>query len=65
MPAADDPIAFLPGLSPVIEARFDEALMSSDGGLLALPDVLPPASTIRGQWNASCIRSMRSCAFVC
>lgn len=40
MTAANDPIASLPGLSPVIEARFDEALMSSDSGLLALPDVL-------------------------
>ncbi|GBQ20035.1 transposase [Gluconacetobacter sacchari DSM 12717] len=43
MPATVEPIAFLPGLSPVcgkpIEARFDEALMSSDGGLLALREI--------------------------
>ena len=40
MPATPEPPPILPGLSPIrgkpIEARFDGALMSSDGGLLAL-----------------------------
>ena len=39
MPASDDATAILPGLSPIrrraIEACFDGALMSSDGGQLA------------------------------
>ena len=43
MPASDDPTAILPGLSPVrgraIEARFDGALMSSDGGVLVLREI--------------------------
>lgn len=43
MPATAERIAFLPALSPVcgkpIEARFDEALTSSDGGLLALREI--------------------------
>ena len=43
MPATSEPIPILPGLSPIggkaIEARFDGALMSSDGGLLALREV--------------------------
>ncbi len=43
MPASDDATAILPGLSPIrgraIEARFDGALMSSDGGLLVLREV--------------------------
>ena len=40
MPVKVDSTPMLPGLSPVcgktIEARFDGACMSSDGGLLAL-----------------------------
>jgi hypothetical protein len=43
MPADDEATAILPGLSPIsgrqIEARFDGALMSSDGGLLVLREV--------------------------
>ena len=43
MPANDEATAILPGLSPIcgrqIEARFDGALMSSDGGLLVLREV--------------------------
>ena len=43
MPASADAIPMLPGLSPIhgrtIEARFDAALMSSDGGLLALREI--------------------------
>jgi hypothetical protein len=43
MPANDETTATLPGLSPIrgrqIEARFDTALMSSDGGLLLLREV--------------------------
>jgi hypothetical protein len=40
MPATAEPAPVLPGLSPIcgrpIEARFDAALTSSDGGLLVL-----------------------------
>ena len=43
MPASADAIPMLPGLSPIhgrpIEARFDGALMSSDGGLLVLREI--------------------------
>ena len=43
MPANDDSTPTLPGLSPIcgkpIVARFDGALLSSDGGLLALREV--------------------------
>jgi hypothetical protein len=43
MPVTVEPTLYLPGLSPVrgkaIEARFDGACMSSDGGLLALREV--------------------------
>ena len=43
MPASADAIPMLPGLSPIhgrpVEARFDGALMSSDGGLLVLREV--------------------------
>src|SRR3954469_21109779 len=43
MPAKDKAIAILPGLSPIhgraIEARFDSAMMSSDGGLLVLREI--------------------------
>ena len=43
MPASADVIPMLPGLSPIhgrtIEAWFDAALMSSDGGLLALREI--------------------------
>ena len=43
MPASDEATAILPSLSPIrgraIEARFDGALMSSDGGLLVLREV--------------------------
>ncbi|CAH2606000.1 protein of unknown function (plasmid) [Rhodovastum atsumiense] len=43
MPAITEPTPILPGLSPIcgrpIEARFDAALMSSDGGLLVLREV--------------------------
>jgi hypothetical protein len=43
MPATAESTPALPGLSPIrgkpIEARFDGALMSSDGGLLALREV--------------------------
>ena len=56
MPATDVATAILPGLSPIcgrqIEARFDDALMSSDDGLLVLREVeqrlvLPRRSKIR------------------
>jgi hypothetical protein len=43
MPASADPTPILRGLSPIhghaIEARFDAALMSSDGGLLMLREI--------------------------
>jgi len=43
MPASDEATPILPGLSPIcgrpIAARFDGALLSSDGGLLALREV--------------------------
>lgn len=43
MPAIADATPILPGLSPIhgrpIEARFDAALMSSDGGLLVLREI--------------------------
>ena len=43
MPASVDGIPMPPGWSPIrsraIEARFDAALMSSDGGLLALREI--------------------------
>ena len=43
MPASDQTTPILPGLSPIcgraIEARFDGALMSSDGGLLVLREI--------------------------
>jgi hypothetical protein len=43
MPATSEPAPILPGLSPIggkpIEARFDGALMSSDGGLLVLREI--------------------------
>src|SRR4051812_17987449 len=43
MPASDQATPILPGLSPIhgreIEARFDAALMSSDGGLLVLREI--------------------------
>lgn len=43
MAASDEATPILPGLSPIcgrpIEARFDEPLMSSDGGLLVLREV--------------------------
>src|SRR4051794_22104719 len=43
MPATDEVTAILPGLSPIhgraIEARFDSAMMSSDGGLLVLREI--------------------------
>ena len=43
MPASDQAIPVLPGLSPIcgrpIEARFDGGLMSSDGGLLVLRQI--------------------------
>ena len=61
MPVKVEPTLMLPGLSPVggkaIEARFDGACMSSDGGLLALREVeqrLAIASRLAG-----CIRDPR------
>jgi len=43
MPASAEATSMLPGLSPLhgraIEARFDAALMSSDGGLLILREI--------------------------
>jgi hypothetical protein len=43
MPASNQATAILPGLSPIggrpIEAKFDAALMSSDGGLLLLREI--------------------------
>ena len=43
MPASDEASPILPGLSPIcgrpIAARFDGALLSSDGGLLLLREV--------------------------
>ena len=43
MPATDEATPILPGLSPIlgraIEARFDGAMMSSDGGLLVLREI--------------------------
>src|SRR5437764_1816362 len=43
MPAKDEAIAILPGLSPIqgraMGARFDSAMMSWDGGLLVLREI--------------------------
>ncbi len=62
MPASNDATAILPGLSPIcgraIEARFDGALMSSDGGLLVLREVEQRLG-IAGRL-AACIRDPRA-----
>ena len=64
MPASDQATPILPGLSPIrgreIEARFDGALMSSDGGLLVLRETeqrlgiarRPPVSCVDGPLDA-------------
>ena len=61
MPASDEPTAILPGLSPIcgraIEARFDGALISSDGGLLVLREVEQRLGT--AQRLAACIREAK------
>jgi hypothetical protein len=60
MPATPEPTPILPGLSPIrgkpIEARFDGALMSSDGGLLAqserpMPYQHPPWAKRNAPWH--------------
>ena len=62
MPATVETTAILPGLSPIcgrtIEARFDGALMSSDGGLLVLREVEQRLG-IAGRL-ANCIRDPRA-----
>ena len=62
MPATPEPTPILPGLSPIrgkpIEARFDGALMSSDGGLLALREVERRLGIARRL--AACIRDPRA-----
>src|SRR4051794_12995333 len=62
MPASDQATAILPGLSPIcgreIEARFDGALMSSDGGLLVLREIEQRLG-IAGRL-AACIRDPRA-----
>ena len=62
MPAIDEPTPILPGLSPIrgraIEARFDAALMSSDGGLLVLREVEQRLGIARRL--AACIRDPRA-----
>src|SRR3954470_7387070 len=62
MPASDQATAILPGVSPIcgreIEARFDGALMSSDGGLLVLREIEQRLG-IAGRL-AACIRDPRA-----
>src|SRR5438067_10582753 len=62
MPASDQATPILPGLSPIcgreIEARFDGALMSSDGGLLVLREIEQRLG-IAGRL-AACIRDPRA-----
>src|SRR4051794_22887733 len=62
MPASDQATAILPGLSPIrgreIEARFDGALMSSDGGLLVLREIEQRLGIARRL--AACIRDPRA-----
>ncbi len=62
MPAKDEAIAILPGLSPIqgraIEARFDSAMMSSDGGLLVLREIEQRLGIARRL--ATCIRDPRA-----
>src|SRR3954452_25393800 len=62
MPASDQTTATLPGLSPIrgreIEARFDGALMSSDGGLLVLREIEQRLGIARRL--AACIRDPRA-----
>src|SRR4051794_33608893 len=62
MPADDEAIAILPGLSPIhgraIEACFDSAMMSSDGGLLVLREIEQRLGIARRL--AACIRDPRA-----
>src|SRR3954449_6727968 len=62
MPAKDEGIAILPGLSPIrgraIEARFDSAMMSSDGGLLVLREIEQRLGIAKRL--AACIRDPRA-----
>src|SRR3954447_1395964 len=62
MPANDEATAILPGLSPIhgraIEARFDSAMMSSDGGLLMLREIEQRLGIARRL--ATCIRDPRA-----
>src|SRR5689334_22388942 len=62
MPAKDEAIAILPGLSPIhgraIEARFDSAMMSSDGGLLVLREIEQRLGIAKRL--AACIRDPRT-----
>ena len=62
MPATADSTPMLPGLSPIhgrpIEARFDGALLSSDGGLLALREVEQRLGVARRL--AGCLRDPRA-----
>src|SRR3954451_6212280 len=63
MPANDEATAILPGLSPIhgraIEARFDSAMMSSDGGLLMLREIEQRLGIAPGLFNAQCISRIR------
>ena len=62
MPAGSEIAPMLPGLSPLggrpIEARFDDALASSDGGLLLLREVERRLGMARRM--AACIRDPRA-----
>ena len=62
MPAGSEIAPMLPGLSPLggrpIEARFDDALASSDGGLLLLREVEQRLGMARRM--AACIRDPRA-----
>lgn len=62
MPAIANSTPMLPGLSPIhgrpIEARFDGALLSSDGGLLALREVEQRLGVARRL--AGCLRDPRA-----
>jgi len=54
MPATAEPTPVLPGLSPIcgrpIEARFDAAPMSSDGGLWCCASAKPSVDVCAGWW---------------
>src|SRR6201993_3014896 len=62
MPASNQATAILPGLSPIggrpIEAKFDAALMSSDGGLLLLREIEQRLGIARRL--AACMRDPRA-----